>query len=251
MMNKILCVAALAATMCACSNDEYKLYDTTQKDQVFIEYYNSSNKQVTSVDYSYGYDIATVHTIEIPVTLMGMPKTYDRAIKVVPVAEETTMVEGTHYTIDESVLPANEVKGTIRVNLLRDKDPEIQEREFTLKLVIEENEDLRTVGQNEFTITYSDIRPTLTPSWWVTWAGLPNYSFEAAQDFFDYFYRLAPVASPDVFNEIITAYGDYFVNAKLSKGPMSMYTNFLKNYVLIPMYNDLKDKYEWQSVPSM
>ena len=143
------------------------------------------------------------------------------------------------------------VSATARVHLLRNNDPTIQQRKFKLRLRITENSDLRPEGQRDFTITYSDIRPTQRPGWWNTWDPLPEYSFENAQLFFKYFYELAPKANKSVYDEMIAAYGDYFVKAGSMRGPLSMYDNFLIQYVLIPMYNDTKDQITWQTVPQI
>lgn len=235
----------------ACTDENYKLYDTAQKDAVFFDYIDSKGESADSVSYAFNYDIATVHTINLPVRLMGMPSEHDRTIAIAAVDSGTTMVEGTHYTIENAVLPADSVQTTIKVNLLRDKDPQLQEKTFRLHLMLGENDELRAVGQKDFQIAYSDIRPTERPDWWVTYAPLPVYSFEAAQVFFKYFYENASKANPDVFNEMLTAYGDYFVKAQSMQGPYAMYQNFLVKYVLMPMYQDYKDKFEWQAVPSL
>ena len=80
---------------------------------------------------------------------------------------------------------------------------------------------------------------------------MPVYSFENAQLFFKYFYELMPKANKAVYDEMIAAYGDYFVKAKSSQGPLAMYDAVLYKYVLIPMYNDTRDEIEWQGVPSV
>lgn len=244
------CLLLLGSAV-ACTNEDYKLYDTKQKDSVFFDYVNDKDETVDSIDYQFQYDIATVHTVEVPVALMGMPVDHDRVISLVPVEGETTMKEGIHYTIEDAVLPANSVRTNIKINLLRDKDPEVQKQRFELKLEIKEDDDLRSVGQKFFTVTYSDIRPTERPEWWVTYAKMPVYSFEAAQVFFKYFYELAPKANPAVYQEMITAYGDYFVKAGSMQGPYAMYTNFLVKYVLMPMYQETGDQFEWQAIPSL
>lgn len=243
--------AVLLGLLMACTDEDYKLYDTAQKDSVFFEYIDENEEEAVSVEYAFNFDVATIHTIEIPVKLMGMPVDHDRTISLIAVKDSTDMVEGVHYTVDDAVIPANEVGTVLKVNLLRENDPKLQEKAFTLLLEIVENEDLRAVGQKYFKITYSDIHPTQRPDWWYTYLGLPVYSYEAAQQFFKYFYELAPVANRDVYNEMIKAYGDYFVKAVYLQGPFVIYTNFLLKYVQIPMYNDLKDKFEWQAVPSM
>lgn len=244
-----LCLAACMLGVTACTNEDYKMYDITQKDAVFFEYIDDKEEVVTSVEYAFEYNIAETHTIEIPVRLMGMPTDKERQIKLVPVADESDMVEDVHYRIEANVLPAGEVETSIKVILLRGNDPELLERPFTLVLQLVENDDLRAVGQNTFTITYSDIRPATRPSWWPTYAALPVYSYEAAQVFFKYFYENAPKADLNVFNHMISLYGDYFKNAKSSRGPLAMYSNFLKRYVMQPMYEDYKDAFEWQSIP--
>ena len=240
-------LALLAFT--ACSEDDYKLYDITQKDNVFFDYKNEKNVNDSVISYNFGYDFANEHIVEIPVSLMGMPSDKDRTIALKVVADETEMVEGTHYVIDRALLRANRVEDTVRVKLLRPDDPTFQERALALRLEIVTSDDLAPTGQKTFTVKGSDIRPTVRPSWWSTWSPMPVYSFENAQLFFKYFYELAPKANKDVFEEMIARYGDYFVNGKSLQGPLAMYEAFLAQYVLIPMYNETKDDIEWQAIP--
>lgn len=233
----ILWCAAFTLAAASCTDEDYKAYDTAQKDSVFFEYRNASDELVDSVKYDFNYDIATVHTIDIPVTLMGMPKDYDRTISILTVADSTNMTEGIHYTISDNIIPAGKVSGTVHVNLLRDKDPEILQASKRLYLTIGENDDLKSVGENYFSIRYSDIRPTTRPAWWSSWYIL-GYSFESAQLFFQYFYELAPKADINLYNEMIETYDHYFVKGTSVRGPLVMYENFIKNYVLIPLYRD-------------
>lgn len=239
----------MTVMLSACSEDDYKLYDTTQKDSVFLQYRNEKDELVDNMEYAFNFDIVKTHTVELPVSLMGMPKDYDRTISIVPVVEGTDMVEGMNYTVTNNIIPANEVKGTIHINLLRDKDPEILTTAKTLVLTISENDDLKPVGENRFTITYSDIRPETRPIWWYPTKTLPVYSYENAQLFFEYFYRLLPEANPTIFNEMIELYGDYFTKWNTSMvAPTVTYENFLRQYVLIPLYKE-HPELEWQSSP--
>ena len=247
-LNTVLAAATLFA-MASCSEDSYKMYDPTQTDNIFFDYKNEKNVNDSTIAYNFGYDIAQEHIVDIPVTLMGMPSDRDRTIDVKAVADSTEMVESKHYTIERALLRAGKVNDTIKVKLLRPEDPVLQERQLRLYLEISENSDLRPSGQKTFSILGSDIRPTERPAWWLTWSPMPEYSFENAQLFFKYFYELAPKANKDVFDEMIAKYGDYFVKGKSTQGPLSMYDAYLAKYVLIPMYNDTKDKITWQSVP--
>ncbi len=244
-------MAAVALLAVSCEED-YKLYDTTQKDSVFFDYENESETADSVITYSFDYDIAQEHVINIPISLMGIPKTYSRSIDLQVVADSTDMVEGVNFTIERAELAANAISDTVKIKLLRDKDPEIQTKQKKLRIKIVESGDLRPTGQDFFTIKYSDVRPD-RPKWWGTFYSLPVYSYENAQLFFEYFYDLAPKADKAVFDELIEKYGEYFVNAKDMDqgGPMAFYDAFLCKYVLIPMYNDTKDTIEWQDVPAV
>lgn len=241
----------MTVMLSACSEDDYKLYDTTQKDSVFLQYRNEKDELVNNMEYAFNFDVAQSHTVELPVSLMGMPKDHDRVISIVPVEEESDMVEGKNYTITNNIIPANAVEGTIHVNLIRNEDPDILNVKKTLVLTISENNDLKSVGENKFTITYSDIRPETRPLWWSTFQPLPVYSYENAQLFFEYFYRLAPEANPATFEEMMELYGDYFTEWDSNKiaGPVARYTAFLRQHVLIPLYKE-HPEVTWQKVPT-
>ncbi len=248
-IKNIIILTALAAILYACTEEDYKLYDPNQKDSVFFEYRNNNNEVDSTVLFVFNYDINTEHVIELPVTLMGMPANHDRVISITPVKEVTDMNENTNYVIENAVLPANEVQTIVKVRLLRNNDPRLLTDTLHLRLEITENDDLRPAGLRTFSIAYSDVRPKTRPSWWTTYSALPVYSFENAQLFFKYFYDLAPVANRDVFDEMIKRYGDYFVKATNSQGPLAMYDTFLYKYVIMKMYDDYKDILEWQDKP--
>lgn len=251
----VLAMAAMAMLAVSCE-DDYKTYDTTQTDSVFFDYTDpSTSKASAEIDYNFGYDFAQEHEIKIPVSLMGMPKDEARQIdlQVVADSDSTTMVEGKNYTIERAEIGANNVKDTVVIKLLRDKDPAILTTVKKLSIEIVDNGELRPTGQASFVIKYSDIHPAERPEWWPTdsYTAMPEYSYENAQLFFKYFYELAPKANKDIFNEMISRYGDYFVNAKLRGGPLAIYDAFLAQYVTIPMYNDTKDKIKWVAVPKV
>lgn len=248
---KSACFLAASVYISACSENEYLLYDTKQKDSVFFSYKNEKDETDSILTYRFDYDIADEHTVDIPVTLMGMPHGDTRKIDIEAVKDSTDMVAGKHYIIESAELPAHAITSSVKIKLLRNKDPQLKEREFKIRLAINENNDLRPTGARFFTIRFSDIRPDKQPDWWSSWAPLPEYSFEAAQVFFEYFYKLAPQANRDVFDEMAMAYGKYFVNAKDLKGPMALYDRFLIRYVLIPMYEETGDRFKWQRIPSM
>lgn len=246
---KTILPAVALLTVMACGEDDYKMYDVAQTDNIFFDYVNDKNVSDSIITFNFGYDISQEHLVNIPITLMGMPSDVDRAIDVKAVADSTDMVEGKHYVVENAALRAGRVSDTVKVRLLRPDDPVFQEKQLRLYLRINANDDLRPTGQSTFSVLASDIRPTERPQWWVTYANIPVYTFENAQLFFKYFYDLAPKANKDVFDEMIARYGDYFVKAGSMQGPLAMYDAFLYKYVFIPMYNDTKDDIEWQGVP--
>lgn len=123
MKNKIFALALVAVAMTAVSCEEdYKLYDTNQVDAVSFNYYNSRNVADSVITYNFGYDIAEQHEIDIPVTLMGVPKSEARSIDLKVVADSTDMVEGVNYTVARAEIGANAVRDTVKIMLLRGKD---------------------------------------------------------------------------------------------------------------------------------
>ena len=233
---------ALVAGMLAasCTNEDYPVYDTDQKDGVYIAY-EGEKAETDSIHYEYGFQLLTQVTLKIPVKLMGMPTDRERTFGVKVIKEQTTMTEGVHYSIDESKLKLgpNQLEGAVEITFYRDKDPELTDTTYIISLELQETEDLKAIqGQSFFQITYSDKRPT-KPEWWDE-NKLDVYNFEVAQWFFHYFY-LTEETNPPVFNELINRYGEYFVDAVKMQGPLAMYDNFFAKYVLTPLYEQYKD----------
>lgn len=242
-----LAAAALTA-FAACEDTDYQLYDTDQKDSAYIEYIDDNDQEATSVNYSFGFDTRTTYTVELPVKLMGMTSDRDRSFTL-EVAEGTTMQEGVHYEIDHDAMriPAGGVESIVTITLLRENDPLLREQEFTLNLKLVPSDDLDVVGTNTFSVTYSDIHPTVAPEWWA--AGISAFSssiclyrYETAVKFFELFYAMEEV-NPTVVHEMTDRYGDYFVNATSMQGPLVMYTGFLNKYVLSPLWDWVNENY--------
>ena len=231
---------SLFLLMTGCNNEDYPVYDTDQKDAVYIAY-EGDQAETDSIHYEYGFNLLTEVTLKIPVKLMGMPVGRDRVFGVNVVDSATTMTKDLHYSINESrlILPANQLEGSIEITFYRDKDPELTDTTYVISLELTETEDLKAVqGISFFQITYSDKRPS-APLWWRDYK-LDTYKFEVAQWFFHYFY-LTEEINPDVFNELIGRYGDYFIEAKAVQGPLDMYGNFFAKHVLTPLYEQYKD----------
>ncbi len=238
LLRNILVLGVVASLFSSCQENEYKVYDTTQKDSVFFNYVNNRNQVDSVFDYAFNYNIANTYTLSIPVSVMGSIKDYDRPVSIQLVADSSTMVEGTHFEIVEAKVPAGATEGVVKINLLRDKDPKLLTSSVKGRFVIGENDDLHTVKGSVFKVTFSDIRNLDKPSWWITTGVQPVFSFETAQLFFDFFHRLAPEANIDIYNEIVATYGPYFEDATNVQGPWTMYEGFFRNYIFIPLHAD-------------
>ena len=247
-ITKLLLGAAALTAFAACEDTDYQLYDTGQKDSAYIEYIDENDQESTSVNYSFGFDSRTTYTVDLPVKLMGMTSDADRSFTL-EVADGTTMQEGVHYTIDHEAMriPAGAVETVVPITLLRENDPLLLEQEFTLNLKLVPSADLDVVGQTTFSVTYSDIHPTVAPEWWA--AGISAFSssiclyrYETAVKFFELFYAMEEV-NPTVVHEMTDRYGDYFVNATDYQGPLAMYLSFLNKYVLSPLWDWVNENY--------
>ena len=246
-LHNIMVFGVVAALFASCSENDYKVYDITQKDSVFFDYINNKNESDSVFDFAFNYDSKNYHTLTVPVSVMGSIKSYDRPVRIVIDTDSSTMVEGTHYEIVEASVPAGSTTGQVKFKLLRDLDPKLLSESVKGRFLIGENDDLRTVKGSVFKISFSDIRPDSKPEWWLTYGPFPTYSYENAQLFFEYFYALPLLKESDpdtynkvidTFNEIIATYGDYFVNATGVRGPWTMYEPFLRNFVCIPLHAD-------------
>ena len=51
-LRNILCLGCVVSMLAACTEDDYKVYDTTQKDSVFFQYKNNRQEVDTIVDLS-------------------------------------------------------------------------------------------------------------------------------------------------------------------------------------------------------
>ena len=88
MRNKIFMLATLAVSLLMAScEDDYKVYDTNQTDSVFFNYLNEKQTADSVITYSFDYDIAQSHVVEIPVSLMGIPKSEARSIELTVVKD--------------------------------------------------------------------------------------------------------------------------------------------------------------------
>lgn len=236
-MNKICCMKwlciliVLTWTGGACSRD-YLEYDTKLKDGIYLMTSDTAN-------YTFGLEVqGSTYDYLVITALVGMPSDKDRAIGFEVVDTATTAVKGVHYELnDDGVLKAGEVRKSIRMTLIRDKDELLKERPVTLTVRLTENENFRLLPgmTSKSTLIFSD-QGLLQPLWWnVNIKYLGPYSERLYRDFMHYYWKIKEV-NPSLYTTMEEKLGKYIEKTKPS---MTMFSDFripLLKYVISPIY---------------
>ena len=126
----------------ACQENEMNTFD--HEGAVYFQLTSNWSDGVDSVVYSFAGKTIEQDTLWLLVDLMGEAVDYDRALRLVVDAENTTAVEGTHYAAlqPEYILPAGAYQVQVPV-VLYNKDPMLEERSFQLGMRLEPTSDLQ------------------------------------------------------------------------------------------------------------
>ena len=164
-MKKILTIAALAAlTFMACDRDEVNTFDSDDACIYFqtgqqTRFYLNIDEYWDTLRYTFSQEDVDVmtHVSTCRLRTLGKVRDYDRPVRVVVDAENTTAVEGVHYKVDLNnvVVPAGAAEVEIPVTFLRDKS--LREKEYKLMLKVEDNENFKVpfTRQKNTNIYYS------------------------------------------------------------------------------------------------
>ena len=124
MKNKILyAIGCWCILLVACQENEMNTFD--HEGAVYFQLTSNWSDGVDSVVYSFAGKTIEQDTLWLLVDLMGEAVDYDRALRLVVDAENTTAVEGTHYAALQPsyILPAGAYQMQIPV-VLYNKDPQ-------------------------------------------------------------------------------------------------------------------------------
>ena len=222
-MKKLIIFLGIAVWLfAACENDDYPVYDLNQTDGVFLAY----NEKTDSVFYNFGFDSKTEYVYNVTVKLMGMPRDYDRIVKLKVNSgkyanEEFLAAKETYYELpSEITFPKDSVQTMIPVKLLR--NAELEEVRAILTFELEDSKDLLVKGHREFTITFDDKLPK-TPAWWTTYDYGAFTKFKG-QLFFKYFWEMEQ-ENKYLFDKIVARWG-----RNLDKTPNTYANNPLNVY---------------------
>lgn len=140
-----ICLLLLAAS--ACSKDEIMTFDLEESGIYFqsgdqTRLYLNIDEYYDTLSYSFSTarEDLTDTILYARIRTMGKVRDYDRPINLSVDAEQTTAVEGTHYTIDytQAVIPAGESEIQFPVCFLRAAD--LMDKRVNLVLRLDDND---------------------------------------------------------------------------------------------------------------
>ncbi len=250
MRKTILYILALPLIMAyACSaNEDYLLYDTTQKDELYIY----ATEETDSVHYNFGYDNITEDTVWVEVRLVGMPKEHNRVFNLEAnndryASETYPAAKAEYYTMPEQfLLKADSVIAKVPIILHRHND--LKTNGAIVTVDIKSSDDLDVNGHSEFTFTFDDFLPP-TPYWWTystNVADLGEYTMAKYIKIIELF-RAYGERDPYMYATIVALYGEY-LNAPTGTSS-SGYYSMRFYYPLLFRENIWMPLYEFQESP--
>ena len=254
-MKKLLYILLVGNLFLACQKTDLPLYDTSQKDGVYLQSNNySSTLGKDSIYVNFGFEPITESIVTTNLRLMGMPKDYDR--KVLVSTKNTLNVEegdenlvpalDEYYDVPaEMVIPANEVQVELPITLYRHAD--LTEKTAVVVVNIEGTEDLDIRGNDQFVVIFDDLAPE-EPGWW-NLNSLGHYSRDKAIKFYEIFHETEQTQK-FTFDVIVDRWG-YWLDQGNNSGnfsPLNVYSIFFKDNVLMPMYeySQAHPELEWE-----
>lgn len=132
----------LCSLLVGCQENEMNTFD--HEGAVYFQLTSNWSDGVDSVVYSFAGKIIEQDTLWLQIDLMGEAVDYDRTLRLVVDAENTTAAEGIHYAAlqPEYLLPAGAYQVLVPV-VLYNKDPMLEERSFQLGMRLEPTSDLQ------------------------------------------------------------------------------------------------------------
>ncbi len=233
----MICLGVIASLLSACENEDYPVYDVEQKDGVFLAY----DEETDSVFYNFGFDSKTEYIQKVTIKLMGMPREYDRTVKLKVnnakyADDEFVAATDLYYDLPtEFIFEKDSVEMNIPVTLKRHAD--LENKRVILTFELEESDDFAVRGHSEFTITFDDKMPQ-TPQWWTTY-DLGEFTKFKGQLFFKYFWEMEQ-KNKYLFDKIVARWGRNLdigpFTPGYSQNPRFVYQSAFNQYVQMEMW---------------
>lgn len=158
----LLLLALITVLGGSCQKDDYVKYDEGYASLRFV--YTASGND--SIVYSFAlHPDKQEDVVEIPFKLIGLANGQAREIGVEVVKEKTTALENDHFIVETSELPANSIKGTLKVKVKKTSDLEDHNLTITLRLCSNANFVAAPLNENTYRIVLTDhlTKPTSWP----------------------------------------------------------------------------------------
>ncbi|MDR1516539.1 MAG: DUF4843 domain-containing protein [Dysgonamonadaceae bacterium] len=146
MKKNLFIVSLIALLATSCEHDTLPTYSDV--DRIYFEYaawetpgshgYDSKNPDQRKISFGYDKVTKTDSITKIKVQVMGNVASNDRPITAKVILSESTAVEGEDFEILPSVVPANELIGTLNIKLKNTE--KIQTNTLTVKIMLTPNE---------------------------------------------------------------------------------------------------------------
>lgn len=196
--------------------------------------------ETDSINYSFSVTPIEVtnYLLKVPVEIMGAPVSEDRVFKADVIADKSTAVAGTHYTISgDMVIPKDSINGFIPVLINRNS---LGTADFTVhfKLVAQNGFEPVNKPNTEIKVVFNN---RVEPPTWKDWQGKPTWpDFKLGNwnpltyiKFIELFRALEQKA-PETYEAMVTQFGKDLAN--VDYGWPWDYDNTMTKYILIPMY---------------
>lgn len=261
----ILTLALVSLDACKASK---LMYDTSQKDRLYFtmpETPGVASFALISDDYI---------NYETPVNMMGMPKNYDRPVKLRFIADKEGTVllgqteinviparENVDYEFVGLDIPAGKVEGLLRLKLKRTEI--MKEKHVSIRFRVEEDAEFRPMDVDSSNIKriltpefhiYVNAGEPVCPSWWDASTSssnlfgwhmfLGNFYPDKFRKLLEYYHAME-VKNPVIYQRCVDKYG---VNLDREGIQAAFFQRenpaIWATYVLIPLYNYYKSYYQ-------
>lgn len=224
-------------SICSCTNEDYLKYDSSQKDAIYFDF----TTETDSMFYNFGFLPIKDSTFQVKIKMSGIPRDYDRVIKVKMVNErhasgEFIAAKSSYYQIPETIVMLKDsVVARLPIKLIRDKELETVRAILTVELEENDNFDIR--GHREYTITFDDKMPKM-PAWWeMSIYRLGDFTKVKYQLFLGYFWDME-TTQPYFYNKIVATWGrELNLQSNKYSNPYNDYPIAMDKYVTQRLYD--------------
>lgn len=176
--NTIIIMVLLCSLISSCTKND--VMNFTGPDSVYFYerfmYLGYDERRTETIVYSFAVKPSDLEkdTIKVKVRLQGRVSETDRYVNAGIIADSTTAIEGTHFTIGQGVITAGQYDGYIPVIVKKTSD--MNNKVFRIKLRIETNEWFQIGVIEDNFIAIELTNKIMKPTNWPQWYGFGMYS---------------------------------------------------------------------------